>query len=508
MVHDITGTVLRLVAFLFAPIRDFAGRFHRRRKALSEDQRARQDRLPPLPEPWTGEDHWYRGGFPPRRHNRLTPLPHGAEYFDDLCATLATARDRVTIAGWCLTPLMSLSRENGRELAATILADVLDQVSRRAEVRVLLWSGAPALFEPDTQAVEHARELLLQRAPRVQCVLDRRARFSHDHHQKAVTIDGRVAYVGGIDLTTFQGDRWDTSEHPLRFGPNWHDVQFRLEGEVVPDVEMNFCQRWNAVTGEQLAPLPASGVDQTWNQPAQIVRTVPEGIYPFAPQGEYGIAHAYLAAIKDAKQFIYLENQYLWSPEVVEALKEAMERSHAGPFRIVLVLPADAYTGKYDNDEHVRDLTEADQGRGIFHAYSPYASGPATSRTGYRYLPIYVHAKVGIIDDRWVTVGSANLNRRGLATDTEMNVQALAPDVARDLRLKLWSDHLGMTEAQIAPLDPTDVIDRYWTEVAQRIEETSRTGGIPAPGHVRRYKPGTNLGSRALDIIQDLTLER
>lgn len=462
--------------------------------------------LPPLPEPWSGDNRWYRGGFPPRRHNRITPLPHGARYFPDLCNALAEASSRVTIAGWCLTPLMALSREG--EQPGSILADVLDEVSRRAEVHVLLWSGAPALFEPDTRMVENARRVLLQHAPRVHCALDHRASFSHDHHQKAVTVDGRLAYVGGMDLTTFQGDRWDTEEHPLRFGPNWHDVQVRLQGEVVQDVEANFCQRWNAVTGDHLRPLPASQPDSSWDQPAQIIRSVPAGFYPFAPSGEYGIAHAYLAAIGDARHFIYLENQYLWSPEIVEALKEAMNRPHDGPFRIVMVLPADAYTGKYDNDQHVRELVNADNGRGIFHAYSPYASGPATGRSGYRSLPIYVHAKVGIVDDSWFTVGSANLNARGLGTDTEMNVQAVAPEAARELRLTLWSDQLGMAEAELAHLDPVEAIDHLWTEVARRGEEAARARVIPPPGHVRRYKPGTNPGSRLLDFIQDVTLER
>jgi phosphatidylserine/phosphatidylglycerophosphate/cardiolipin synthase-like enzyme len=107
----------------------------------------------------------------------------------------------------------------------------------------LLWAGAPALVEPNTRTAEDARKTLLDVAPNVRCVLDRRAKFSHDHHQKAVTIDDRVAYVGGMDISTFQGDRWDTGDHPLRFGPGWHDVQVRIEVQVVADVEDTFCQR-------------------------------------------------------------------------------------------------------------------------------------------------------------------------------------------------------------------------------------------------------------------------
>jgi phosphatidylserine/phosphatidylglycerophosphate/cardiolipin synthase-like enzyme len=316
-----------------------------------------------------------------------------------------------------------------------------------------------------------------------------------------------VGYVGGIDLSTFQGDRWDTREHPLRFGPNWHDAQMRLEGEVVRDVEENFCQRWNAVTGDRLAPLDSPGLDPSWTTPAQIVRTVPAGFYPFAPEGEYGIRHALLAAIRQAERYIHLENQYIWDPEIVEALIAAMNRPHSGPFRIVLILPAHAYTGKYDNDEHVRLLHDTDGGRGIFHAYSLYATGPAFGSSGYRYLPIYVHGKVSIVDDAWVSVGSANLNRRGLATDTEMNVQAMAPEVARALRIHLMAEHLGMPEEAVAAVDPIHLIDQESRLTAERLTDRLRRGEPPPAGHLYPYIPGSNPGSRLLDLMQDLTLE-
>jgi phosphatidylserine/phosphatidylglycerophosphate/cardiolipin synthase-like enzyme len=394
-----------------------------------------------------------------------------------------------------------------RREVQSILADVLAKVSSRAEVYVLLWSGAPALFEPNRKLTQEVRQTLLEIAPRVHCELDNLAHFSHDHHQKAVTIDGRLAYVGGMDISTFQGDRWDTSEHPLRFGPGWHDAMVRIAGELVGDVEANFCERWNVVTGDQLQPLPAASVDPDWDTPAQLVRTVPAGVYPFAPDGEFGIYHAITTAIRKAERYVYLENQYLWSPEVVDALCEVMDRPRSSPFRIVLILPARAYTGKYDNDAHVRLLSEHDAGRGIFHAYSLYAGGPAIGTTGYRYLPIYVHAKISIVDDEWFSVGSANLNGRGLATDTEMNVQSIAPRVARDLRVRLWAEHLAMPAEEVAETDPCELVDTAWVREAQSMETCIRSRTIPVESQVRPYVPGHNVGSRVLDVIQDMTLE-
>lgn len=503
--NSILSLAQRVSAALFMPVRKAAGPVHRRRSSLKGNQLDRQDGLKHLGAPWGDDDRWYASDFPPRQYNSLLALPHGAEYFAALLDAFHSAQERVTIAGWCLTPLMSL--DHGNDGSPAILADVLRDLSVRVEVYILLWAGAPALFEPNLHYTKAVQATLRDRAPRVRCELDHRAAFSHDHHQKAVTVDGRMAFVGGMDLSTFQGDRWDTEDHKLRFGPNWHDVQMRLEGETVQDVEENFCQRWNAVTGDNLRPLKGAPLDPAWQTPAQIVRTVPEGFYPFAEQGEYGIRHSILAAIGQAQHFIYLENQYLWAPEVVDALCEAMDRSHPGPFRIVIILPARAYSGRYDNDQHVDQLRDADNGRGIFEAYTPYAYGPAIGRTGYAYVPIYVHAKVSIVDDTWLAVGSGNLNRRGLATDTEMNVQAVDGDLARGLRVKLWAEHLGMSCAEVESASPIGLIDHEWKEVAERVSKAVRSNGIPPAGQIHRYDVGRTPTSRVLDLVQDLTLE-
>lgn len=495
------GAVTHLTPFLFRPIRRAAGPLHRRRRSLDDDP---NQQYPALPPPWTDE-RWFRGDFPPRTHNAVQLLHDGESYLGDLHAALLAARERVTIAGWCLTPLVPLLRDNNVE--DSILADVLNDVSKRVEVYVLLWSGSPALFAPTQRETEEARKTLLERAPHVRCELDHRAPFSHDHHQKAVTIDGRVAYVGGMDLTTYEGDRWDTHDHLLRFGPNWHDAQLQLRGELVQDVEQNFCQRWNAVTGDHLQPVEPPPPDPSWNTHAQVVRTIPKGFYPFAPEGIHGIYHAITTAIRGAQRFVYLENQYIWAPEVMDALLDAMRRPRTTPFRVILVLPARAQEGRYDNDDHVRQLMAEDNGRGVVHVYSLYTGGPATGVRAFSYRPVYVHAKVSIVDDEWFCAGSANLNRRGLATDTEMDVQCIAPDLARSARIHLWSRHLHMTEEQIAAVDPIELIDHQWKSTAEAMERAVRNGMLPPRSRTRIYVPGRNPGSRLLDLIQTLTLE-
>ena len=60
--------------------------------------------------------------------------------------------------------------------------------------------------------------------------------------------------------------------------------------------------------------------DPSWNTHAQVIRTIPKGFYPFAPEGIHGIYHAITTAIRGAQRFVYLENQYIWAPEVMDAL--------------------------------------------------------------------------------------------------------------------------------------------------------------------------------------------
>ncbi|HCG00726.1 MAG TPA: hypothetical protein DEV93_09310, partial [Chloroflexi bacterium] len=112
-----------------------------------------------------------------------------------------------------------------------------------------------------------------------------------------------------------------------------------------------------------------------------------------------------------------------------------------------------------------------------------------------------------IVDDEWFSVGSANLNRRGLASDTELNVQGISPGVARTLRLRLWSQHLGVPERQIAKADPAALIDGEWKSAADAMEAAIQNGTLPPTSKVRTYQPGRTPGSRFLDLLQTATLE-
>jgi phosphatidylserine/phosphatidylglycerophosphate/cardiolipin synthase-like enzyme len=226
----------------------------------------------------------------------------------------------------------------------------------------------------------------------------------------------------------------------------------------VADVAAHFRQRWMEVDGEQLPPpaQPASAGDID----VQVVRTVPNRTYRFAPDGEFRILEAYVRALRSAQELVYIENQFLWSTEIAEILVAKLRDPPTAEFRIVLLLPARPNNGADTTRGQLARLIDADEGRGRLLATTVHAGVEAKTD------PLYVHAKVAVVDDRWLTVGSANLNEHSLFNDTEMNVITCDPALARKTRLDLWAEHLGQTAGDLSG-DPHAVIDDLWKPIAE-----------------------------------------
>ena len=350
------------------------------------------------------------------------------------------AKESIHLASWFLTPEMRMIRTPDRQVeprqgsgGPTAFLPLIARKADEVDVRILLWPGS-VVGKFSSRKVKALHRLLVRSNPRLRARLDNREHFSHCQHQKALVIDGRLAFVGGLDVTAFDADRWDVQRHTYREGLNWHDMHWQIEGPCVADVAENFRQRWNALAPRDPVRPVAPPEPLAGGSAAQVQRTIPKGNYPFAPQGIFGIAYAYRRAIARAERFIYLENQYLWSPEITEALCDAIRRGRRTGLRVALVLPAHPNVGKGDTDRHVQELLDADEGHGIFRPYALYTSWHDQAEGCYKYRPVYVHAKVAVIDDTWVTVGSANLNGRGMATDSEINVTTTDPAVARASR--------------------------------------------------------------------------
>lgn len=125
---------------------------------------------------------------------------------------------------------------------------------------------------------------------------------------------------------------------------------------------------------------------------------------------------SHTCALRSAKHLVYRENQFLWSPEIVNVLADKLRRPPADGFRVVIMLPGRPNTGEDDTRGQLALLAEADSGEGRFLATT------IRSRSGQTSDRVYVHAKVGIIDDRWLTLGSANLNAHSFYNDSEVNL--------------------------------------------------------------------------------------
>jgi phosphatidylserine/phosphatidylglycerophosphate/cardiolipin synthase-like enzyme len=444
--------------------------------------------------------------------NLVRPLVHGSRYFEELARRVAEMRagDLLMFADWRGDPDERLTGLPGSEVGR-----VLEAASRRGvDVRGLVWrSHLDRLAFSSAENRRLGKEI--NRAGG-QCVLDMRVRAGGSHHQKFVVLrhPGRperdIAFVGGIDLGH---SRRDDDEHlgdpqpqsmASVYGPRppWHDLQVAITGPAVGDVETVFRERWEdpgAPSRSPLrwaadvlrhdhvrtTPLPPQLPDPppTGSSPVQLLRTYPRrlGGYPFAPVGERSVARGYTRALGLARHLIYVEDQYLWSEEVSSVFARAL-RTNPG-LRLVAVLPH--YP---DQDSRLAMPPSLIAREGLIDRLSSAAPGRVAfygleNRAG---TPVYVHAKVCIIDDEWASVGSDNFNRRSWTHDSELTAAVCDPEFARSLRTMLAQEHLGLDGAAARSLGLGETYDAYAGAAAalQRYQDRGGTGPRP-PGQLR-----------------------
>ena len=466
--------------------------------------------------------------------NLVRPLVHGAAYFsslhDELCSL--QAGDRVWFTDW---------RGDGDEQIAadgTTIGELLVRLARSGvEVRGLVWRSHGERISAPISG--RSNELLSRQINDAggEALLDQRVRVFGSHHQKLVVIRRRddpsrdVAFVGGIDLSHSRRDDAGHAGDPQavkmdsRYGqrPPWHDAALELRGPVVADVLAVFAERWNdphaldrrtpyRMLLQRLArmprhpkPLPETAPPPPPAGPhaVQLLRTygVKRPPFPFAPEGERSIARGYAKAFAQARSLIYIEDQYLWSREVAQGIAAALERHQE--LQVIIVVP------RYPDSDGV--LGGPPRRLGQLRAISMLRKAGA-DRVGVFDLensagtPIYVHAKICIIDDTWFTCGSDNFNRRSWTTDSELTCAVVdtsagdahdagtgtagPPSLARKLRLQLWAEHLGLDEDDPQLQAPGAGLD-LWNSTAHALDHWHRAGRqTPRPvGQVRRHLP-------------------
>jgi phosphatidylserine/phosphatidylglycerophosphate/cardiolipin synthase-like enzyme len=477
-------------------------------------------------------DSRHPGGRAWSAGNEVTALIHGLSYFPELarCVRQLRSGDLLLFTDWRGDPDQTLD-DDGIVVAHLFC----EAAARGVVVKGLVWRSHLDRFAFSEQENRHLGEQI--EAAGGECLRDMRVRPGGSHHQKFVVLrhPGRpeldVAFAGGIDLCHSRydgpGHDGDQQRQPMAavYGPRppWHDVQLAVRGPAVGDIETVFRERWedpaplnrnpidrivDAARREDSTPgvLPAQLPDPAprGRQSVQILRTYPlrrKG-YPFAPRGERSIAHAYEKVLARAQSLIYVEDQYFWSTDVVRSFADALQATPG--LRLIAVVPHHP-----DQDGRLSlppNLVGRQQALDLIRS----AAGDRVAVYGVENpagTPVYVHAKVCVIDDVWASIGSDNINRRSWTHDSELACAVLDTELdprepavvdrfgdgartfARDLRLTLAREHLDRpADADGDLIDPRSAFDAFAATAAelQRWLDGGRHGPRP-PGRLRPY---------------------
>jgi phosphatidylserine/phosphatidylglycerophosphate/cardiolipin synthase-like enzyme len=458
-----------------------------------------------------------RGGVPRddlsvfTKGNQVTAFVASNEYFQSVYDDIesAGAGHRIFLTGWSVDEVPFKPQED-RTGKMTSFGMVFGKaIARGANFHALVWSNLLET-EQNVQMRDYLHNLPhTEGAGKAHFMFDDRlvAAIS-SHHQKSVIIErdhDLVAYVGGVDLTS---DRWDTIHHDQdvlrteagiqRIYNGWVDAHVRIVGPATKDVAANFLARWNSKTkasqdllddlmdfeNPEHSELPVGlcGVDpevdaaHTGPHNVQIARTFSCEYknYEFAPKGERSIFEARIKAIRNAKNYIYIEDQYfVLVPQLLEELLKVLPRLQ----RIIVVVPRPDSSATlagyekfmFDNVEPIQKMYP--------NKFQFYTTKKSRS--------IYVHTKLVIIDDVYVTVGSANWNRRSMTSDSEIAANIIddehvqSPDgitvnkLARDFRIRKFVEKTGRTYEELDAmtfLEAADTLDLAAEEESTLIE--------------------------------------
>lgn len=430
------------------------------------------------------------------RAGRLAVIVDAADYYRAAKRAILQARHSVFLIGWDFDSRIELepggATLEGPNRLGPFLSWIADQ-RPEVEIRLLKWNLGMLETLGRGETPLYMIQWMMKR--NITLKLDASHPPLAAHHQKIVVIDDALAFCGGIDMTL---GRWDTREHrvddPGRRSPwgrqlqPWHDATTCVDGEAALALGELARERWARATGEELPRAPR-GEDLWPDDLAPTFHDVSVGVartfaeYEDRPQIAE-IEKLYLAAIAAAKRTLYVESQYFASRAIAEAVARRLAEPD-GP-EIVIVNP-ESQDGWLEEStmgaaraKLLRHVKRADR-RGRFRIYWPATPEGA---------PIYVHAKVMIVDERLLKIGSSNLNNRSMGFDTECD---LAVEAAEDepersaeiaaVRNDLLAEHLGATPEEIA-----ESVARTGSLIAA-IEERSGTGRRLVPIEIRDLDP-------------------
>ena len=406
------------------------------------------------------------------RSSRVKFLIDGAAYFSAVAEALEQARESILILGWdfdsriCLRPQADDPAVASEDLGALLNRIIAKR--RKLHAHILIWDYA-MIFALEREPVPFFGPGW-RKSSRIHLRMDANHPIGASHHAKIVVIDDAIAFVGGLDLAK---GRWDTPEHrpedPRRvdfdgtYLPPHHDVQVAVDGEAAVALGELVRNRWRRATGQRLPAAetakdawPSSLIPDVTEIDVGIARTVPA--YMANPEIRE-VETLFRDAIGAAQRLIYIENQYLSSAAVGDALVNRL-RQETGP-EIVLVISEESSgwlegaTMDVLRARQLKRMREADRYDRL-RVYCPCLKGLAKGCMS-------VHSKLMIVDDRLVRIGSANLSNRSMGLDTECDLafethgHKETEEGIAGFRNSLLAEHLAVTpEKLIATLAKTN----------------------------------------------------
>ena len=404
------------------------------------------------------------------RANRLSLIVDAADYFRLVKAAMLNAHHSLMLIGWDFDTRIKFEPEEQTHPGPNSLGQFLSWLpEQRPDLRIYVLKWDLGVIQALGRGMTPVFILDWMTNKRLRFKLDGAHPAGAAHHQKIVVIDDALAFCGGIDMTV---DRWDTREHldddPRRTKPSgrpydsWHDATTAIDGKAARALGDLVRERWRYATGKRLQPAP-EGSDPWPKELAPTIAEVDVAIARTLPQLDdreevREIEALYLQAIARAKRTIYIETQYLASRTIAEAMARRLGEPDGPEILIVLPQTAEGWLEHRAMDgarlKLLHMLWRADR-HGHFGVFYPVTVAGT---------PIYVHAKIMVIDDRLLRVGSSNLNNRSMGFDTECDlaIEAVAGSADEQrlreaivaIRQDLLCEHLGVeADAFAAALD-------------------------------------------------------
>ena len=395
------------------------------------------------------------------RANRAAVIVDADDYFRLARAAMMKAEKQILLVGWDFDARIRLAWKDEPPGVPTEVGEFINWLVKRRpdlNVHILRWDkGAfKTLFRGKTLLTLTKWRFLRKR---IHLLLDGYHPIGASQHQKIVVIDDCLAFCGGIDMTD---ERWDTRQHrddnPHRVSPHgwpnkpWHDATTALEGPVAAALGDLCRTRWRLAGGAPI--VPPVGQSDCW--PMDLKPDFYDvDVAISRSQPEYGeqesvreIENLYVWLIARAKRRIYAESQYFASRRVAEAVARRLGEPDGPEIVIINPVQAQGWLEPIAMDTARARIFQALKKCDVHNRlrmYHPHTAGGT---------PIYVHAKVLVIDEEVIRVGSSNFNNRSLRLDTECDVtieQGGEQDSARiaAIRDDLIAEHLAVEPSAV-----------------------------------------------------------